>query len=290
MWLNWWRAWRREVIIIGSGPAGITAGIYLTRAKIENIVITNNQGALKKAELIENYYGFENPISGNQLLENGVKQYQNLGGTIINDEIVGLTFEDKLVVKGVNDSYKGDVVILATGVSRLLPVIKGLNDDLGISYCAICDAFFYRDKDVVVLGNGSYAVSEAEVLKKTAKSVTIFTNGRELTCNTDIAINTDKILSIDKNENKFNIKLQNETIILSDGLFIAEGIAGAMALAKKIGAKTEVNKIIVNQEMKTNIPGLYAIGDCTGGILQISKAIYDGTVAAFNIIKENKKE
>ena len=280
----------KKVIIIGSGPAGITAGIYLTRAKIENIVITNNQGALKKAELIENYYGFENPISGDQLLENGVKQYQNLGGTIINDEIVGLTFEDKLVVKGVNDSYKGDIVILATGVSRLLPVIKGLNDDLGISYCAICDAFFYRDKDVVVLGSGSYAVSEAEVLKKTAKSVTIFTNGRELTCNTDIAINTDKILSIDKNENKFNIKLQNETIVLSDGLFIAEGIAGAMALAKKIGAKTEVNKIIVNQEMKTNIPGLYAIGDCTGGILQISKAIYDGTVAAFNIIKENKKE
>ena len=159
----------KKVIIIGSGPAGITAGIYLTRAKIENIVITNNQGALKKAELIENYYGFENPISGDQLLENGVKQYRNLGGTVINDEIVGLTFEDKLVVKGVNDSYKGDIVILATGVSRLLPVIKGLNDDLGISYCAICDAFFYRDKDVVVLGNGSYAVSEAEVLKKTAK-------------------------------------------------------------------------------------------------------------------------
>ncbi len=280
----------KKVIIIGSGPAGITAGIYLTRAKIENIVITNNQGALKKAELIENYYGFENSISGDQLLENGVKQYQNLGGTIINDEIVGLTFEDKLVVKGVNDNYKGDIVILATGVSRLLPIIKGLNDDLGISYCAICDAFFYRDKDVVVLGNGSYAVSEAEVLKKTAKSVTIFTNGRELTCKTDIAVNTNKILSIDKNDNKFNIKLQNETVILSDGMFIAEGIAGAMALAKKIGAKTEVNKIIVNQDMKTNIPGLYAIGDCTGGILQISKAVYDGTVAALNIIKENKKE
>ncbi len=280
----------KKVIIIGSGPAGITAGIYLTRAKIENIVITNNQGALKRAELIENYYGFENPISGDQLLENGIKQYLNLGGVIVNDEIVGLTFEDKLVVKGINDNYKGDIVILATGVSRLLPVIKGLNDDLGISYCAICDAFFYRDKDVVVLGNGSYAVSEAEVLKKTSKSVTIFTNGRELTCNTDIAVNTDKILSIDKNDNKFNIKMQNETIIISDGMFIAEGIAGAMALAKKIGAKTETNKIIVNQDMKTNIPGLYAIGDCTGGILQISKAVYDGTVAALNIIKENKKE
>ena len=134
----------KKVIIIGSGPAGITAGIYLTRAKIDNVVITNNQGSLKKADLIENYYGFENPITGSQLIENGTNQYKNLGGKIIIDEVVGLTYEDKLVVKGLNDNYKADIVILATGVSRLLPNIKGLSDELGISYCAICDAFFYR--------------------------------------------------------------------------------------------------------------------------------------------------
>ena len=86
------------------------------------------------------------------------------------------------------------------------------------------------------------------------------------------------------------ILFEDETVLYSDGMFIAEGIAGASALAKKIGARTENNKIIVNDNMKTNIPGLYAIGDCIGGILQISKAVYDGTVAALNIIKENKKE
>ena len=280
----------KNVIIIGSGPAGITAGVYLNRAKIENIIITNNQGSLKKADLIENYYGFENPITGEKLIENGVNQYLNLGGTIINDEIVGLTYEDKLVVKGLKENYKADIVVIATGISRLLPSIKGLSDDLGISYCAICDAFFYRDKDVVVLGNGSYAITEAKVLEKTAKSVTILTNNREITSDTNINVNKDKIREITKIDGVFNIVFENGQVLQTQGIFVAEGIAGATALAKKIGAKIENNKIVVNDVMKTNIPNLYAIGDCIGGILQISKAIYDGTVCALNIIKENKKE
>ena len=141
----------KNVIIVGSGPAGITAGIYLTRAKINNMIITNNQGALSKADLIENYYGFDKPVKGTELLEKGKLQYLNLGGNINEDEIVGITFEDKLVVKGVKDNYKADIIVLATGVSRLLPNIKGLNDSLGISYCAICDAFFYRGKEGRVL-------------------------------------------------------------------------------------------------------------------------------------------
>ena len=280
----------KNVIIVGSGPAGITAGIYLTRAKINNMIITNNQGALSKADLIENYYGFEKPVKGTELLEKGKLQYLNLGGNINEDEIVGITFEDKLVVKGVKDNYKADIIVLATGVSRLLPNIKRLTDEIGVSYCAICDAFFYRDKDVVILGNGSYAISEANVLSKTSKSVTILSNNREMMSTTTIDVITNKIEEISKENGKFKIMFDNNEIMYSDGMFIAEGIAGASALAKKIGAKTENNKIIVNENMKTNIPGLYAIGDCIGGILQISKAVYDGTVAALNIIKENKKE
>lgn len=280
----------KKIIIIGSGPAGITAGIYLSRAKMETLVITNNQGSLKKAELIENYYGFEQPISGTKLMENGVNQYLNLGGNIITDEVVGLTYEDKLVVKGIKESYKADIVILATGVSRLLPNIKGLSDDLGISYCAICDAFFYRGKDVVVLGNGSYAISEADVLTKTSNSVTILTNGREITSETTINVNKNKIKEVKKENGIYSFIMEDDTVLNTQGIFIAEGIAGAPALAKKIGAKVDNNKIIVNESMKTNIPNLYAIGDCIGGILQISKAVYDGTVCAFNIIKENKKE
>ena len=254
------------------------------------MVITNNQGSLKKADLIENYYGFEKPISGTKLMENGINQYLNLGGSIINDEIVGLTFEDKLVVKGLKESYKADIVILATGVSRLLPSIKGLSDDLGISYCAICDAFFYREKEVAVLGNGSYAIAEAEVLAKTSNSVTIMTNGREMTSQTEFNVNKNKIKEVSKENGIYSFIMEDGSIFNTQGVFIAEGIAGAPALAKKIGAKVNNNKIVVNELMKTNIPNLYAIGDCVGGILQISKAVYDGTVCALNIIKENKKE
>lgn len=280
----------KNVIIVGSGPAGITAGIYLTRAKIDNVVLTTNQGSLKKADKIENYYGFENPISGEKLLQNGINQYINLGGKIIEDEIVGITFEDKLVLKGVKENYKADVIILATGVSRLLPNIEGLTDEIGISYCAICDAFFYRGKDVVVIGNGSYAISEAQVLEKTSNSVTILSNGKEMTSSTNVYVNNQKIEFVRKIEDYcYEIQFIDGSVLRTQGIFIAEGMAGATALAKKIGAKIDNNKIIVNEFNKTNIPGLYAVGDCTGGILQISKAVFEGTNAALNIIKELRK-
>lgn len=280
----------KNVIIVGSGPAGITAGIYLTRAKIDNVVLTTNQGSLKKADKIENYYGFENPISGEKLLQHGINQYINLGGKIIEDEIVGITFEDKLILKGVKENYKADVIILATGVSRLLPNIEGLTDEIGISYCAICDAFFYRGKDVVVIGNGSYAISEAQVLEKTSNSVTILSNGKEMTSSTNVYVNNKKIEFVRKIEDYcYEIQFIDGSVLRTQGIFIAEGMAGATALAKKIGAKIDNNKIIVNEFNKTNIPGLYAVGDCTGGILQISKAVFEGTNAALNIIKELRK-
>lgn len=278
-----------KVLIIGSGPAGITAGIYLLRAKIDNIIVTNNLGSLKKANKIENYYGFANPISGEELWQNGITQYINLGGNIIEDEIVSLNFEKKLIAKGLKQDYESDAIILATGVSRLLPQIKGVNDEIGISYCAICDAFFYKNKNVIILGNNKYAVSEAEILNKVAKTVTIFTNGREMLCETSFDINKELITEIRKNDNDYAIYLQNNQVLNTDGIFIAEGVAGAAALAKKIGAKINENNIIVDDKMKTNIPNLYAVGDCTGGVLQIVKASYQGMVAALDIIKENKK-
>lgn len=278
----------KKVIIIGAGPAGITAGIYLTRAKIDNIVITNNSGSLKKAELVENYYGFENPISGSDLINNGINQYKRLGGNLIEDEIVSLTYEDKLKVIGVKDNYYCDIVIIATGAGRLMPNIKGLKEEKGVSFCAICDAFFYRDKDVCVIGNGNYAAHEAETLKQTSKSVVVLTNGKENNVNKDLNINTNEISFIEKNDEKFIIHFINNDKLIVDGIFIAEGVANATALAKKIGIRIDNNKILVDENKKTIMPNIYAIGDCTGGILQISKAVYDGMVAALNIIKENK--
>ena len=195
----------------------------------------------------------------------------------------------KLTVITEGGEYEADSVVLATGTSRMAPKIKGLKEyeGHGISYCAVCDAFFYRGKDVAVLGNGNYALHEALELLPTSNSVTILTNGKELDFQVpeNIKVNTNIIDSIGGNDVVEEVHFQNGEMIQVSGLFVAIGVAGSTDLAKKLGAETQNNKIIVDENMSTNIPGLYAAGDCTGGLLQISKAVYEGAKAGTEIIK-----
>lgn len=278
-----------NVVIIGNGPAGISAALYTTRAGIDTTIIGKDYGALFKATEIENYYGFPKPISGKQLIEDGMEQAKRLGAKIVSDEVVGLSYNDKLLVLTKDRQYSGDSVIIATGTSRATPKIKGLKEyeGHGVSYCAVCDAFFYRGKDVAVLGNGEYALHEALELLSTSKSVTILTNGKELTTEipSKIKVNTDVIKAFSGSEILDKVIFQNGNSMNISGLFVAVGVAGSTDLAKKIGANTENNKILVDGNMATNIPGLYAAGDCTGGLLQISKAVYEGAKAGNEIIK-----
>ena len=172
----------KKVIIIGSGPAGISAALYLQRSgKTEVCVIAKGIGALDKADKIENYYGFAEPISGKALHENGITGAKRLGVFFIEEEVVSLAYNDALqpVVYTDRNSYTADAVLLATGSSRQTVPVKGLkeHEGKGVSYCAVCDAFFFRGKDVCVLGSGEYAVHEAQVLQSTARSVTMLTNG-----------------------------------------------------------------------------------------------------------------
>ncbi len=165
----------------------------------------------------------------------------------------------------------------------------------GISYCAICDAFFYRNKDVSILGSGDYALSEARTLLPIAKSVSILTNGEELVQNRgineeDFSIEEKKIEEIIGTEAVNKVKFTDGTHIETQGVFIAIGVASSTDLAKKIGAVTKDNSIVVDENMATNVPGLYACGDCTGGLLQISKAVYEGAKAGLSAIKYLRKE
>lgn len=282
-----------EVIIIGGGPAGISAAIYTARANVATIVIAKDGGALYKTDKIENYYGFENPISGEQLVSAGIAQAKRLGADIICDEVVSIGYEDKLSVKTINGEYRANSVILATGAGRIAPKIKGIDifEGKGISYCAVCDGFFHKDKDVSVLGCGEYALSESMELLRVAKSVTIITNGEEPAARIpdEIKVITKKVSEFTGSAQLDGVLFQDGTKLSASGIFIAVGVAGSVELAKKIGAETNAREIVVDENMATNVPGLYAAGDCTRGMFQIAKAVYDGAKAGTAVVKYLRK-
>lgn len=280
-----------DVIIIGSGPAGISAGIYLKRAKKNILIISNGKSALDKANKIENYYGIES-ISGKALYEIGIKQAKNLDIQIEVDEVTNISLEKNFIVTTVNREYESKNVIIATGTNRSAPNIKGIKEyeGKGVSYCAICDAFFFRNKNVAVVGNGNYAIHEAKQLKNVANSVTILTNGKDMIQNRDALdfdVDETPIREFRGTNSIEEVEFDNNNVRKIDGVFIAIGTASSTDLAKKIGASIKNNNIVVNENMETTVKGLYACGDCTGGLLQINKAVYEGAKAAMSIIQKN---
>ena len=180
-----------DCIIIGKGPAGISAAIYISRSNLKCLVIGKNQTALKKAKSIENYYGFEKPISGEELFKRGIKQAEEQNIAIKTDEVIDIEYGNgTYIVKTVNSEYETKTIILATGNSRKSSNINGEKEfeGKGISYCAICDGFFFKNKNVAVIGSGEYALHEAEVLKNVTDKVSIFTNGSHLPENRSVEI------------------------------------------------------------------------------------------------------
>ena len=281
-----------DTIIIGSGPAGISASLYLKRANKNILLISKGNGALEKAEKIDNYYGIEKPISGKQLAKIGKEQALNLGVKYENDEVVEITKDDCFLVTTANNKYQARAVILATGTSRNEPNIKGIKEYIGkgVSWCAVCDAPLYKNKNVAVLGSGCYAIHEAMYLKSIANSVIILANGRQLSKNygkNKVEIESKIIKEFKGDKIIKEVVFEDNSIRKIDGVFIAMGTASSDDLARKVGAVIENNNIKVDENMKTTVEGLYACGDCTGGLLQINKAVYEGAKAAVDIINNN---
>ena len=158
-----------DVAIIGAGPAGISASLYAKRANLNVIVLYYGESNIEKATKIDNYYGFIDGVSGEDLYNNGVEQAKKIGVEVKNIEVSGIDYmQDSFNVKTDSGNFETKTIILATGNKKLKPNIKGIDEfeGKGISYCAICDAFFYRNKNVAVIGNGKFAVSEAEELSQ----------------------------------------------------------------------------------------------------------------------------
>lgn len=276
-----------DVLVVGNGPAGISSAIYAKRNNLNVVVISKNESNLLLADKIENYYGFIDPISGKDLYNQGIKQAKNLGINVIEEEVVDIAFMNNYVVSTSQNSYEAKTVIISTGASRVAPRIKGLKEfeGRGVSYCAICDGFFYRKKDVAVLGNKEYALHEYNVLKPIANSVTLLTNGLDYDLKEEVTLNKTKIKEIKGNDFVEEIIFDNDTSLKVSGLFVAIGTASSIDFARKLGAEIENNKLVVNEFMQTNLPGLYACGDATKGTPQIAKAVYEGMVAGMDASK-----
>jgi thioredoxin reductase (NADPH) len=283
-----------EIVIVGSGPAGVSASLYARRAGMGVTIIHSGKGALEKAEAIENYYGFAGPVAGADLWSSGVDNAVRLGVQLIEDEVVGFSFEDKLVVLTARGRYPADGVVIATGSPRRVPPVRGLSqlEGRGVSYCAACDGFFYRGKDVAVLGSGEYALHEAMELLPIANSVTLLTNGQPPAANLPdgLRLRTEVVRSVQGEERVESVALEGGEALSVEGVFIAYGVAGSADLARKIGAAVDGNRILVDENMATNVPGLYAAGDCTGGMLQIAKAVYEGAKAGTELVRYLRKK
>ncbi len=282
-----------DVLIIGAGPAGVSASLYAARSNTANVtVVSDDSSSLKRADLIENYYGFADPVPGAVLLEKGIAGAERLGVSFVRDEIVDIQIDPEMkfsVSSSSGITKKYDAVMIATGASRKKPDIKGIKEleGRGVSYCAVCDAFFYKNKKVAVIGSGSYAFNEASALSDIASQVYIITNGDELADGIpeNITVVDKKISSIEGDNRVEAVAFIDGTRLEVSGVFIAMGTAGSTELARKVGAPVENNRIMVNEKMETAIPGLFAGGDCTGGLMQISKAVYDGAQAGLSIVR-----
>lgn len=283
-----------DVIIIGKGPAGISASLYTMRANLKTLVIAKSVSPIEKAEIIDNYYGFSNGIKGADLVEQGEKQALRLGVEIIRDEVVSIRKEDYFEVFTSNGEYTAVTVLLATGQSYKRLKIGNVEKFIGkgAGYCTTCDGFFYRNLKVGVLGNKDFAVHEAMELTAVTEDITIFTNGMELDLSDEFykkvigfKVNKKAVSRLDGNEFLEKICFEDGTEERIDGLFIAYESASSVDFARKLGILTDGNSIVVDKDQRTNLEGLFAAGDCTGGLRQVSVAVGQGAIAGKKIVE-----
>lgn len=283
-----------KVIILGSGISGMTASIYLKRGGITPIIIEKNApgGTLNIIPSIENYPGF-NEISGPDLAVNIYNQTKQLGIEYIYRNIEKIDLKNKII----DNDIKFDYLIIATGRRARLLGLENEDKYLGrgISTCALCDGTFYKDKEVIVVGGSSSAISEALYLSNICKMVTIIHRGDSYraqkilidklgsTKNIKQIFNVNVIKYNIKNNKIIGVTLDNNKKIKADGIFL--GI-GSIPNSDIFEVEKEDNYIIVDNEMKTNIDYVYAIGDVTKkNTYQLITASSDGIIAADSIIK-----
>ncbi|MEM4336479.1 MAG: FAD-dependent oxidoreductase [Candidatus Woesearchaeota archaeon] len=291
-----------DVIIVGGGVSGFAAAMYARRLGLNTAIFSEfSGGTILMAHNVENYPGFES-ISGEELAKKIELHARKYSPDIFDKKVVAIGKKDNffLVFDG-KENHKSKTIILATGTSPRKLGIKGEEEFLGkgVSYCALCDAHFYKNKVVAVVGGSDTAVLEAELLSQLASKVYIIYRGEKLRAEhenitriknkSNIEIVTNNNISLISG-NKFVTKVllekeyKRNRELLIDGVFIAAGHIPVSDLAKSIGINlNEKGEIIIDKETKTNIEGVFAVGDVTNSIFkQAITGVAQGCIAAFS--------
>ncbi len=266
-----------DTIIIGRGPAGLTAGIYASRFKLKNLIIGKEAGTLALAPMVANWPG-EEAIGGKNLLQKIEAHAKKLGSEIIIDQIVGIKKDSTFTVSTEGGlTHQAKSVILALGTQHRLLNIPGEQEfqGKGVSYCATCDAPLFKDKIVAVVGGGDSGIKTALLLAKYAREIHLLvrdpamkaepTNQEVLKKESKIKIHLQSEPSEIKGKSNIeSIILKNGETIPVQGVFVAIGQVPSSQLAQGIGVQID-NKgyIIINEDFSTNIPGVFAAGDVT---------------------------
>lgn len=292
-----------EVIIIGGGPGGLTAGLYTSRARLSTLLIESALfgGQMTTTEVIENYPGFPQVVTGDELSRLMEEQAKRFGMETVTEEVVKVTLEgDMKVVQTYESTYRCETLIICTGTEYRKLGVPGEKEfaGKGVSYCATCDGAFFQDSQIFVVGGGDSALTEALFLTKFAKELTIvhrrdalrgtkiyqervFANPKiKMLWNSVVKeIKGDKIV---RSILVKNVKTGEVTELKTEGVFLFVGFSPRTQFLKGLIILDEAGYIITNEDCQTSVKGVFAAGDCRKRLLrQIATAVGDGATAAF---------
>jgi len=297
-----------DVIILGAGPGGLTAGLYLCQSKINTVLIdiALPGGHVSTTHEVSNYPGFIEPQAG-YMLSHNMSEQTKLCGTIykVAVDVTKVDLEKKEVIIDEYETVKAKRIIIATGTTPNLTGAPGEKElkGKGISYCATCDAKYFNNKEVLVIGGGNSAVEESEYITRFASKLPIVHQFVNLTANKkaqEKVFNNPKISILFNNEPRAfvregekiiteveNVITRERSRLVSDGVFIFIGMKPNISLFKEKLELDQWGYIKTNEDMLTSIPGVYAVGDVISKkYRQITTAVADGTIAAMAIAKE----
>jgi thioredoxin reductase (NADPH) len=299
-----------DVIIVGTGPAGLTGAVYTARAELSVLALRDPEGSnLEKVAFIGNYFGFPEGVKGPDLLRLGEKHATKYGALIKSEEVLSCkelsvlpAKEQKkfsganIVVKTQRADYGAKALLIAAGMQIRS---GGIENEFkyfgrGVAVCVACDGPFFKKKKVMIVGAGNLAANEAIELSQFTKDIVVNTHGEELKMDAEwekrlrekkIPIVNKRVAGVHGNSWVEELTYMDGTSERFEGLFLALGTASATDFARSLGLEMDGNAIKVNSHGQTNLKNVWAAGDVTGAPRQIGKSVGDGVRAAINMIE-----